>query len=304
MKVRRLPLDAVLPAFLIALFGYLAGKKLALDKGTVSKICFCVLTPALTFNSLSTSTVDLSAAWRLTVIALVLPFVLTLVFSAVFRFAGFPRDTSRGLLLPTIFSNAGNYGLPVCLFGFGQEGMDFATVFFVVQGILIATYGVWVAASSKMDAKGALGLVLKMPTVYAAIAGLGVKLFGLQVPQVIARPAGLLADGAIGVFLLLLGLQLVGTKSDASLWKPVSLTVVLRLFVAPMVAGVAGKVLGLSGLPWKILVLQSAMPPPVNSTILAHEFDAKPDLVSCATLVGTLSSVATLTAWIATLNRL
>ncbi|MGI6662447.1 MAG: hypothetical protein ACOX4B_03080 [Bacillota bacterium] len=46
------------------------------------------------------------------------------------------------------------------------------------------------------------------------------------------------------------------------------------------------------------------MPPAVNSTILAHEFDAKPDLVSCATLVGTLCSTVTLAAWIMALNAL
>jgi predicted permease len=298
-----LPFDAVLPAFSIALVGYLAGKRLSLDKGTVSRLCFYVLTPALTFNSLATSAVDLSAAWRLSLVALALPFVLTPLFSTVFKAGKLDRTTGRGLLLPTIFSNAGNYGLPVCLFAFGQEGLEFATVFFVVQGVLIATYGVYVAASSKMDMRSALGLVVKMPAVYAAAAGLIVKVFGVQVPQVIMRPVSLLASGGIGVFLFLLGLQLVGTKSAASLWRPLSLTVILRLLVAPVVAGIVGRVVGLSGLPWKILVLQAAMPPPVNSTILAQEFNAKPELVSSATLVGTLASLITLTAWIMVLKQ-
>jgi len=302
--VTHLAIYAVLPALLIALAGYVAGKKLALDKGTVSKMCLYVLSPALTFNSLSTSEADLSAVWRLSGISLALPFVFTLVFSLVFKFVRFEKATSRGLLLATIFSNAGNYGLPVSLFAFGQEGMDFATVFFVVQGILLATYGVYVAASTKMDAKKALMTVLKMPAMYAALFGMGVKIFGIPVPQVIARPISLLAGGGIGVFLFLLGLQLVGTKGDSSLWKPVLLTVILSLLVAPVVAAIAGNVFGLSGLPWKILILQSAMPPAVNSTILAHEFDAKPDLVSCATLVGTLCSTVTLAAWIMALNAL
>lgn len=297
-------IDAILPALLIALTGYAAGKKLALDKRTVSKLCFYVLTPALTFNSLSTSEVDLSATWRLSLICVVLPLLLTLLFSQVFRLAGFERTTSRGLLLATIFSNSGNYGLPISLFAFGQEGMDFATVYFVIQGIVLATYGVYVAASTRMDAKSALMAVVKMPTVYAALLGLIVKLNGIQVPQVIARPVSLLAGGGIGVFLFLLGLQLVGTKGDSSLWKPVSLTVILRLLAAPCAAAVAGRLIGLSGLPWKILILQSAMPPAVNSTILAHEFDAKPDLVSFATLVGTLASTASLAAWIMVLSSL
>ena len=72
---------------------------------------------------------------------------------------------------------------------------------------------------------------------------MGVRSSGIPVPQVIARPISLLAGGGIGVFLFLLGLQLVGTKATL-LWKPVLLTVILRLLVAPVVAAIAGNVFG------------------------------------------------------------
>ncbi|HHY75656.1 MAG TPA: AEC family transporter [Firmicutes bacterium] len=297
-------IDAVLPALLIAFVGYVAGKKLNLDKATVSRLCFYVLTPALTFRSLATSEVDLSDAWKMSAASFLMPFVFALSFSLAFRAARFERATSRGLLLASMFANSGNYGLPVSLFAFGQEGMDLATVYFVIQGVILATFGVYVAASTSMSTRDALFAVARMPAVYAALAGLAVKLFGLKLPEIVSRPVGLLADGGIGVFLFLLGLQLVGTKADPALWKPVSLAVALRLLAAPFLAAAVGRLIGLSGLPLKILVLQSAMPPAVNATILAHEFDAKPDIVSCATLVGTLVSTLTLSAWIMALRAL
>lgn len=299
-----MPIDAVLPAFLIALLGYVAGGRLGLDKQTLSRLCLYVLTPALTFNVLATSKVDLSAAWRLSLAALILPFALVPLFLALFRLLKYDGATSRALLLPTIFTNAGNYGLPVCLFAFGQEGMDLGAVFMVTQSIVIATFGVYIAASSRMNARTAVRQVLKMPTVYASIAGLSVKVFSIPMPEIIMRPVGLLAQAAIGVFLFLLGLQLVGTVSRPSLWKPVSVAVFLRLIAAPVIAGAAGALLGLGGLPWKVLVLQAGMPPPVNSTILAQEFGAKPEVVSSSTLTGTVASVITLTLWIMALRTM
>lgn len=292
------PLDAVLPAFLIALLGYVTGARLGLEKQTLSRIGLYILSPALIFKSLATSTVDVSSAWRLCVSTLAFPLVLAPLFSILFKALKLDAKTGRAMLLPTIFTNAGNYGLPVCLFAFGQEGMDLGAVFMVTQSILQATFGVYIAASSKMNAKTAALQVLKMPTVYALLAGLIVKVSGATLPPIVMRPVDLLAECAIGLFLVLLGLQLVGIKSRAEMWKPLSLSLLLRLVAAPTIAGAIGAVLGLKGLGWKILILQAAMPPPVNSTILAQEFDAKPELVSASTLAGTVASVVTLTLWI------
>lgn len=294
-----MPIDAVLPAFLIALVGYLTGGRLELDKPTLSRIGLYILTPALVFNSLATSAVDLASAWKLSLSTLTLPFLLTSVFLGLFRLLKYDGQTQKAALLPTIFTNAGNYGLPVCLFAFGQDGMSLGAVFMVTQSIVIATLGIYIAASNRMGAKTALRQVLKMPTLYASIAGLWVKIAGIHPPASIMRPVELLADCAIGIFLLLLGVQLSGiAKSRGSLWQQVTVSMSLRLIVAPIIAGMLGALFRLNGLPWKILVLQAAMPPPVNSTIIAQEFDLRPDLVSTSTLGGTVASLATLTAWI------
>lgn len=296
-------LNAVLPVFLVALVGYIAAKKLKLDVVSISRICLYILVPSLTFHSLSTSKVDLGTAWRLALATFAMPFILWPIFTGLFRLLKWDKDFSQAMLLPSIFTNAGNYGLPVCLFAFGQLGMELGVVFMVTQSALIASLGVYIAASSKMNTKTALRHVLKMPALYAAMLGILFRTFNLKVPLFLARPVELLAQAGISIFLLVLGMQLVnGTKG--SLFGPASVVAFLRLVLVPFIMMLVGTLFGLHGLPFKIFVLQAAMPPPVNSTILAQEFDAYPKEVSQATMLGTILSIASLSIWITILAKL
>jgi predicted permease len=43
----------------------------------------------------------------------------------------FFRFSSRGFALPSLFMNAGNMGIPLALFAFGQPGLQRATLMFV-----------------------------------------------------------------------------------------------------------------------------------------------------------------------------
>ncbi len=270
---------------------------MAFHVSTLSKICLYLLTPALTFNSLANSAVDLGTIRIFALSAFVVPLLLAVVISLFYAKLGWDKARVRSMLLPTIFSNTGNFGLPICLFAFGTTGMELGVVYMVIQSFTIATLGVFIAASSNLKPLQAGKKVLRMPTLYGALGGMAVKLLNLTLPQVLARPIDLLAQAAIPVFLLVLGLQLSQTATVSG-WKVPTVASLTRLLLAPALVAGLGKLVGLHGLPFKILVLQSAMPPPVNATILAREFDANPNLVSQATFLSTLMSLVTLSGWI------
>lgn len=299
-----MPIDAVLPAFLIAALGYSLGARLRLDKRTLSRVSINILVPALAFNSLVTSTVDISVAWRLVVAAVLFPFAEIILFLPLFKMLKWDQTRSCAMLLATIFTNAGNYGLPVMLFAFGQEGMDLGLVFMVSQTLMIYTLGVYIASSSQLEPPTAVRQVLRMPAVWASVAGVAVKTAGIPMPEVLMRSVGLLSQATVPVLLLLLGVQLTGSEKGQPSWKVSSIGVLLRLVVAPMMAMLLGKLVGLSGLPWKILVLQAAMSTPVNATALAQEFGTEPSTVSRVTAASTVGSVLTLTLWIMVLRAL
>ena len=81
------------------------------------------------------------------------------------------RATMSSFLLVVMFSNSGNYALPVVLFAFGQEALAFANVYFVTSAVLVYTCGVLVAASGRASVSRALLHVTRVPALYALRCG-------------------------------------------------------------------------------------------------------------------------------------
>ena len=73
--------------------------------------------------------------------------------------------------------------------------------------------------------------MLKIPTVYAAIAAITVMLTGVTLPPVLTRPIELMGNAAIPVMLLVLGMQLERAAKLERL-PLVGLAVGLRLIVS------------------------------------------------------------------------
>jgi predicted permease len=111
----------------------------------------------------------------------------------------------------------------------------------------------------------------------------------------------LLSNAAIPSMLVLLGMQLVNIRLDGHV-KPLLLSGTMRLLVAPALAYLLARSLGMSGPAYQAVVLEAAMPAAVLTTILATEFDAEPTFVTTAVLITTLLSPLTLTPLLAFLG--
>jgi predicted permease len=94
--------------------------------------------------------------------------------------------------------------------------------------------------------------------------------------------------------LVVLGFQLEGgLRFDDR--KSLAAAVFLRLIVAAPLALLAGLAVGLEGLGLKTLIIISAMPVAVFTTILATQFSARPRFVTTAVILTTFLSIVTLT---------
>jgi predicted permease len=71
--------------------------------------------------------------------------------------------------------------------------------------------------------------------------------------------------------------------------------VVMRLLLAPLLAWAIASMMGLQGLTLNVVVLESAMPTAVITTILATEFESDPPFAALAVLTTTLLSIPTVT---------
>ena len=107
-----------------------------------------------------------------------------------------------------MFSNGGNYGLPVVSFAFGEEALSYGTVFFLTGSVLTNTVGAFLAAAGRRSLRTAALSVLKMPAIYGIAAAMFVIATGIDMPTPLLRPITMLSDAALPLMILVLGMQL------------------------------------------------------------------------------------------------
>lgn len=273
------------PVALLALAGFVwvkRGHDYPLD--FVTKLSMNLSVPALIFTALMKSTVD-PAALRALLVASVLGYIgLCAAFWVLTRAAGLDRRT---YLAPLIFGNTGNVGLPLAVFAFGQTGLGYAVVVFAVMILFSFTFGVWLVAGGGSPLR-----VLREPTMLATLAGAVFLWQGWQTPLWLTHTLDLLAQMAIPVMLITLGVAVAGLSAKG-LGRALAISLV-RVAVCTVIAVAAGHALGLPHEAFAILVLQLTTPVAVTSYMMATKYGADADSVAGLVIASTLLSVATL----------
>jgi len=292
----------ILPIFIIAGVGFILARRFGAGVKTLSTVAFNALSPCLVFNQLVTARISGSQSVRVAAFCV----LLTMAIGIAARLTSLPlrldRMTLSSFLLVAMFSNSGNYALPVVLFAFGRDALAFASVYFVTSAILIYTAGILVAASGHGSVRLALTRLFKVPAIYAVTAAIIVLSTHTTVPPAVMRPIGLLSDAAIPIMLLVLGMQLeraVMPKHPMA----VGAAVVLSLVVAPLIAFGLSAALGLTGAARQAAIIEASMPAAVITTVLALEFDLDAGFSTSVVFFTTLLSPITLVVLIAYLQK-
>jgi predicted permease len=291
----------LLPIFVIAGAGFALARWLKASAATLTHVVFYALLPCLAFRLLVT-TVATGRQFGLMVLLAVLVMLAMAVIGALLSLAlRLSRAESTALLLVVMFSNGGNYGLPVVSFAFGEDALSYGTVFFLTGSVLTNTFGAFLAAAGRRDLRKAATSVLRIPAIYGIAAAMFVIATGIDMPTPLLRPITMLGVAALPLMILVLGMQLERVVKPA---RPVlvAAAVCVSLLAAPLVALGLTSLLGVSGAARQAVVVLSSMPVAVATTILALEFDASPDFVTSAVFLSTILSPMTLTPLIAYLR--
>lgn len=271
-------IDNMIPVLAIAGVGFFLRRRFAIDPRPVSRMMFNVFSPALIFHALFTR--DISGADFLRVYGgtLLLLWTITAVSLLALRWRKIEASEKAATLVSTFAFNGGNFGLSIVSFAFGAEALSYAAIIFVAGTTTGYTLGVYISSNGKASVLQSLANVLRTPSVYALLLVFALKGAGIAVlPPAVARTSQLLADAAIPMMLVLLGLQLGGFGKLKRL-PLVAFSTAVRLLLAPAVAIVFASLLGLSGAARFAFILQAGMPTAVMTIVLATEFDTDRDL--------------------------
>jgi len=294
MNLTQVLTDVLLPIFLIFGVGFLLGKKKNPEPRPIAHVSIFVLLPSLVFISF----VERDVLESLTVTGVyivVFTSIMYVLSVAVCRILKFSRELESGFLLAVLFTNSGNYGVPLCTFAFGEEGMVNALAYMMYGSVIMYTLAVFIACRGKLNVGESFTNIFRIPLIYAVVLAILCSYFAVDVPSFISAPVGLLGSAAIPVAMVLLGIQLARTSMHRE-YKPLLLANVLRLCLSPFVGIALTHVMGVEGLLRSVLILESSMPTAINSALIAIEFDAEPGFVSSTVFVSTILSIFSLAA--------
>ena len=255
---------------------------------------FYLFTPCLIFDSLTKSPLTQNDSLLIvayTVTNLVVMGVLTWLLAKSFKL---DRRLLIAVLLTTLFTNSGNFGLSLNLFAFGEDAVSYATLFFSTNAVLMYSVGVILASMGSVSLKEALLSIVKVPVIYALLFAVLFNVTHWQLPVFLDRPVSLLAQASIPTMIVLLGLQL--QKADLSNHRlGLSAANLLRLVAAPLVAIGLSVLFGFSGLLRKAGIVEMSMPTAVTAIVIATEFNVEPAFVTTVVTTTTLLSPLMLT---------
>lgn len=294
-------LNVIGPLFLFIGVAVFLGHRFQSDPRGFSVILIYLFIPALVFRGISRSPLEGPELAGILGVVVGVMLVSVLLGLLIERWQGYDARTGGALVLSVLLMNAANYGVPANVFAYGPEAEQRAIIYYVGSMIFGNAAAVYFASRGHGNLRAALRNVASVPITYAAVAGLIFNLANWTLPLPLERAINIAADGAIPGMLALLGLTLARTRWNAR-WKPVLLSMAVRLVIAPLVAVPLALLLGLSGLSFQVAVTQSAMPTAVLTNALASQFGSDAELTAAATLASTLASVVTLTIIISLLR--
>src|SRR5215468_12185838 len=166
----------VAPIFVCAAIGFAwARLNRPFEAEFVTAIVTGVGSPFLVFSALTRLPLDMTVVAEMAGATALAFLGFALLGIAVLKAIGLPL---RSYLPALMFPNAGNMGLPLCLFAFGEHGLALAIVFFAVGSILQFTVGMAIAAGRFEPSR-----ILRMPLIYALATAFIFMGTGTPVPR-------------------------------------------------------------------------------------------------------------------------
>jgi malate permease and related proteins len=302
IEILQIFVDNIAPILVIAGIAFYLGRQFDVDPKPLGRILFNVLSPALVFQSISTSKITGSELVQIFIVVTIFVVLLALLAYGIMRWRGESTLHRASVMLGATCANNGNFGLPLISFAFGSEVFTRAVIVFMSMTILNYTSGVFIASGGRKSSREAFTNILHVPAIYAAALGLLVNFTHITLPPLLARPVLLLSQATVPMMLTLLGLQLALSPALTHL-RLVGVGVALRLLISPLLAAALALVFGLDAPSAVAVIMQLSMPTAVVTIIFANEFDLDRQVSLSMVLASTLLSPVTLSILIYVLRR-
>lgn len=296
-------LQVILPAAIIVIAGFIAGKKVMDSAGikALSDLVFFLFLPCLLFRAMATSSFDLSDFQLLAVYFSVTMgwfFAIVLFAHRVWKEA-IPGAIVLGVT--GVFSNTVQLGVPIQTLAFGPAGLKLQLSIIAMHSLIIITIAtVWIEiwrakrAMATETLANTITHVIKQslihPVILPILIGLSWNFAGLPLPQWLDQPLSFLSNAAGPIMLVLMGAQLAKMELKANL-RGAFTFMLLKNLLHPLLMYVACYAIGLSPLYTAVAVVCASLPTGVNAFIFAQRYRTNEDMVTAATAASSIAAL-------------
>ena len=282
-------ISIVFPIFIIILIGFIWNKfNNNLNEEEIIKLITWIGAPCLIFDTLININISYSLLKDIVSIAIILTFLMLLFSMIIIKIF---KEPVRALINPMTFQNSGNLGLTICLFSFGQIGLELAVIYFMVTSVLHFTLGlsIW---SGNLSLKH----LLKAPVVYAVLLGLLINYNDLKLPIAISNTTTVLAGITIPLLLLTMGTSIA--KINFKIETKIVFLTLTRTLLALILAYLLTIFFKIDGVAQKIILMQGVLPAPIFTYMFASQYKVSPEKVANYLMTSTLISIITITVFL------
>lgn len=287
-------IDTQLLLFLYMICGFIVSKLNIIredNRGVLVRLLMDVAMPMMVLNAFNkpTDPEELKASLLVMIIAAACCFAQWGAGALLWR--NQPENKRKVLMYASMFSNAGNAGLPVLNLVFGPEGVFYGSMYLIPPRILQWTVGMGFFLKRKkgMFVKN----VLLNPMVVVVYIGFALMAFNWQIPGVFGTAIARLGDMTAPLSMILIGATLSHMRPKALIDPAVLFASALRLIIFPLITALILKLLHVDAMTMNLCVILLAMPIASNTAAMAERYGGDYVFASACVSVSTLLSVVT-----------
>jgi len=276
-------LEIIFPVVALIALGFIYGRWRKLDPRVLAEIALFILAPALVFDTLASRQIDIHQLMQALGLSVVIYLIPGLTAGGLQKATGMQ---SRIFIPCIMIMNAVTLPYPLALLAFGEEGLAQVVLLSIPNILLVYSIGLSFHVGRVWS-----GESLRMPALWAALAGIAVAMGGFRVPGFFLRFTHLTGRGMFPVELFTLGYRLRSIRISDLRFS--LLTALLRFGLGLATAWVLARIFSIEGGLRAGLFLISCSPPAVLNYIFAERYGDEGARAASVVFTGTILSLIT-----------
>ncbi|MDD9331495.1 MAG: AEC family transporter [Wolbachia sp.] len=278
----------ILPIYITIFIGYVAGKRLKIDRNTISQVLFYIANPIVILYGVSHTEVNL----KVISLPILIWFIGSTMSLSVYYISSFLfKDNTRNILAFSSGSTSmGYFGLPIAMALFDENTVSVYVVCYIGMTLFENSLGFYIAANGMYTTKECILKLLKLPSSYAMILGFILSIFDVRIPDFLSDLMINIRSTFVILGMMLLGVSVANITNFKIDWKLAFTTITAKYVFWPAfvlcIVLLDKNVIGIYDESiYKALMLLAIIPVSGSSIILANILNYQPDKATLLLLI-------------------